>query len=46
MADQTSADLVANDSIVSDSATTADHELMIIRENQQMISDNQRLFVD
>ena len=51
MADQTGADLVADDSIdnnsvVNDPATTADHESMIIRENQQMIGKNQRLFVD
>ena len=44
MTDQTSADLVADDSIVSDSVPTADHESMIIRDNQQTIGDSQRVF--
>ena len=44
MTDQTGADFVADDSIVSDSATTADHESMIIRDNRPTIGDSQRLF--
>ena len=45
MADQTGADFVADDSTISDAATTADHESMIIRDNQQTIGDNQRVFL-
>ena len=33
MTDQTGADFVADDSTISDSAATADHESMIIRDN-------------
>ena len=45
MADQTETDFVAEDSIVSDSATTADHEPTIIRDNRQTIGDSQRVFL-
>ena len=50
MTDQTGADLVADDSIdnnsiVSDSVTNANHELMIIRDNRQIIGDSQRVFL-
>ena len=46
MTDQESAHPVVDDSIMSDSATTADHESVIIPDNNQhQIGDSQKGFV-